>query len=187
MYNEVIKSLLRKIEILPEILIVMYLMKMFGLSENMAHQAVFSACRSRSCYKKGDNVARVPYVEEDSQLRKKAKAFRVLIEFLPESKDFICEFSPWLLAFTKDNKFVQICYIERNMELVSSMMIAERPIPRDERSAIKRVAIVESECDLSKIKAAGFAYFCTVDENFALKIIAKCDAAEAWADVSEKA
>lgn len=185
MYNEVIKDLLRKIEILPETLIVMYLMKMFGLSENMAHQAVFSACRSRACYKKGDNIARVPYVEEDSQLRKKAKAFRVLIEFLPESKDFICEF-PWLLAFTKDNKFVQICYIEHNMELVSSMMIAEKPIPKDERSAIKRIAIVENECNLSKIKAAGFAYFCTVSDDYVLNIVAKCDAAEAWADVPEK-
>lgn len=186
MYNEVIKKLLKKIELLPETLIVMYLMKMFGLSENMARQAVYSACRNRACYKKGENIARTPFIEEDSSLRKKAKAFRVLLEFLPDSQEFVCENSPWLLAFVKGDKFVQVCFIERNLELVTSMMIAEKPIPKDERHSLKRIAIVEEGCDLKRIKAAGFAYFCTVNELFQLKIIAKCDEKEAWADVPEK-
>lgn len=184
MYNEVIKKLLRKIEILPEKLIVMYLMKAFGLSENMARQAVYAACRSRSCYKKGDFIVRLPYIESDSSLVKKAAAFRLVIEFLPDSQDFSVGYSPWLVSFLCRNNLVQVCYIERNMELVSSIMIAEKAVPEDERKAIKRIAIVESGCDINKIKSAGFTYFCTVDTDFSLEIIAKnSDLESAWADV----
>lgn len=39
MYNEVIKKLLQKIEALPEKLVVMYLMKVYKLSQPMALQA----------------------------------------------------------------------------------------------------------------------------------------------------
>lgn len=187
MYNEVIKKLLHKIEILPENLVVMYLMKAFGLSENMARQAVYAACRSRTCYKKGECLARLPYIETDSTLLKKAAAFRLVIEFLPDSQDFNVGYSPWLVSFLRGGNLVQVCYIERNMELVSSMMIAEKSVPKDERELIKRIAIIENGCDIAKIKNAGFAYFCTVDDDFSLKIIAKMpDIESAWADVSEK-
>lgn len=187
MYNEVIKKLLRKIEILPETVIVIYLITVFNLSENQARQAIYAACRNRACYKKGDNIARTPFIEMDSNLMKKAKALRVSLEFLPDSQEFICAAHPWILAFTKGDKLVQVCYIEHNMELISSMVIAEKPTPASERDSIKRIAIVEENCDLSKIKAGGFAYYCTVNDNFKLTIIAKCDPAKAWDDVSEKA
>lgn len=66
---------------------------------------------------------------------------------------------------------------DRGMEFMSSV---------SERNAIKRIVIVEEGCDIAKIKNAGFAYFCTVDSNFALKIIAKNDDEEAaWSDVPE--
>ena len=186
MYNEVIKKLLHKIEILPENLVVMYLMKAFGLSENMARQAVYAACRSRTCYKKGEYLARLPYIETDSSLMKKAAAFRLVIEFLPDSQDFTVGYSPWLVSFLRGNNLVQVCYIERNMELVSSMMIAEKAVPKDERTSIKRIAIVENGSNISKVKNAGFAYFCTVDTDFSLKIVAKnSDLESAWADVPE--
>ena len=152
MYNEVIKKLLHKIEILPENLVVMYLMKAYGLSENMARQAVYSACRNRTCYKKGDYLARLPYIETDSSLMKKAAAFRLVIEFLPDSQDFNVGYSPWLVSFLRGNNLVQVCYIERNMELVSSMMIAEKAVPKDERASIKRIAIIENGSDIAKVK-----------------------------------
>ena len=187
MYNEVIKKLLHKIEVLPENIVVMYLMKAYGLSENMARQAIYAACRSRACYKKGDCIARLPYIETDSTLRKKAAAFRLVIEFLPDSQDFNVGYSPWLVSFLRGNNLVQVCYIERNMELISSMMIAEKAVPQEERASIKRIAIVEEGCDITKIKNAGFAYFCTVDANFSLRIIAKnSDIESAWADVPEE-
>lgn len=187
MYNEVIKKLLRKIEVLPEVLVVMYLVKAYGLTENMARQAIFSACRSRVCYKKGNDIMRVPYLEPNSDLRKKALAFRLVIEFLPDSEDYMVGYSPWIISFAKGNNFVQICTIDTNMEFVSSRMIAEKPIPATEREYIKRIAIVQPGCDLSKIKKAGFTYFCQVDENYGLKIIAKnADIQDAWSDVPEK-
>ena len=109
MYNEVIKKLLHKIEILPENLVVMYLMKAFGLSENMARQAVKPHDWSRTCYKKGEYLARLPYIETDSSLTKKAAAFRLVIEFLPDSQDFTVGYSPWLVSFLRGNNLVQVC------------------------------------------------------------------------------
>lgn len=187
MYNEAIKSLLRKIEVIPEALVVMYLMKAYGLTENMARQAVFAACRNRVCYKKGDNLARLPYLESDSALMKKALAFRLVIEFLPDSQDFNVGSSPWVVSFLRGNNLVQVCIIERDMEYVSSRMMAEKPIPVEERAGIKRIAILENGCDISKIRKAGYTYFCQVDSDYGLKIIQKNNNIEdAWADVPEK-
>lgn len=187
MYNEVIKNLLRKIEVLPEALVVMYLMKAYGLTENMARQAVFAACRNRVCFKKGDDLARYPYLDSDSTLRKKAMAFRLVIEFLPDSQDFNINFSPWLISFLRGNNLVQICFIERDMEYVMSRMIADKPIPAEERNFIKRIAILENGCDVDKVRKAGFAYFCHVDAGYGLKIIRKNnDVQDAWSDVPEK-
>lgn len=188
MYNDVIKKLLHKIEILPETLVIMYLEKAYGLSENMARQAIFAACKSRICYKVGDCIQRLPYLESNSELRKKALAFRLVIEFLPDSEDFSVGYSPWLVSFLRSNHLVQVCIIERNMELVSSRMIADKPVPADERECFKRIAILEPGCDIRKIKKAGFAYFCEVNgQNYDLHILAKnADVKDAWADVPEK-
>lgn len=186
-YNEVIKQLLKKIEILPRNLVVMYLMKMYKISNNMAVQAVYAACRARVCYAKGDNIARAPYVEMDSSLMKKAYAFRLVIEFLPDSQDFDVGFAPWLITFLRNGNLVQVCYIEHHMELATSMMIAGRPVPESEREFIKRIAIVEDTCDIEKIKHAGFSYFCTVGSDFSLKIVSKINNLDAaWEDVPEK-
>lgn len=188
MFNETIKKLMEKMGMLPEALVVMYLKKMFGISDKLAHQAVFSACRSRICYKKGDYLVRVPQMEVDSLVRKKAKAFRLVVEFLPDSQDFSVGYSPWLMYFIRSNNLVQVCYIEKGMEMVSSRLIADKPIPAEERSGIKRIAILEPGCDINRIRKAGFSYFCVVsDDDFDLKIVEKVDEeAEAWADVPEK-
>ena len=187
MYTEVIKQLLKKIEILPRDLVVMYLMKMYNISNNMATQAVYAACRARACYAKGDNIARAPYVEMDSTLLKKAYAFRVVIEFLPDSQDFNVGFAPWLITFLRNGNLVQVCYIEHNMELVTSMMIAGRPMPKSEREYVKRIAIIDSGCDIEKMKRAGISYYCIVKPDFSLKIVSKISNVDtAWADVPEK-
>ena len=184
MYNEVIKKLLRKYEIIPEDLVVMYLMKAYGLSRNMAEQAVFAACRSRAAYKRGDYLMRVPYLDANSTTQKKSLAFRIVIEFLPESDDFETGYSPWLASFIKDGNLIQVCYIERGMELLTSMMVGEKPVPVEDRSSIKRLLIVEPGCDLSKIKKAGFSHICTIDGSYNIAILAHFDdVEEAWRDV----
>ena len=188
MYDEVIKKLLKKLDMLPEPLLALYLMKVYKLSENMAHQAVYSACRNRSCYKlNGNYIARSGFLEPDSNTAKLAKAFRVLLEFMPETQHFVVASYPWLLAFSNGKNFVQIGYIERDMELVSSMVIAEKPVPMEDRRSTKRIAIMDVGCDVSKMKAAGFSYFCTVSDDFSLKVVAKADPEGAWDDVPEKA
>lgn len=188
MYDEVIKKLLKKLDIIPEPLLVLYLMKVYKLSENMAHQSVYAACRNRTCYRvNGDNIARMSFIEMNSNYMKLAKAFRVLLEFMPSTQNFVVASYPWLLAFSNGKNFVQICYIERDMELVSSMVIAEKPVPKEDRASMKRIAIIDAGCEVSKVKAAGFAYFCTVSDNYQLNIVAKADPMKAWNDVPEKA
>lgn len=187
MYNEVIRKLLQKIEALPEKLVVLYLMKMHNLSQPMAVQALYAAYKSRVAYQKNGYLVRNPYVEINSALRNKAVAFRVLLEFLPESQEFICSMSPWILSFMKGNLYVQVCRIENGMELSTSMMIAGKSVPAADRAAIKRIAIVEPGCHLEQIKAVGISHFCTVDDDFKLEIIKKTDPKEAWNDVPEKA
>lgn len=101
MYDEVIKKLLKKLDIIPEPLLALYLMKVYKLSENMAHQAVYAACRNRTCYKvNGNNIARTSFVEMNSNYMKVAKAFRVLLEFMSGTQNFVVAAYPWLLAFS---------------------------------------------------------------------------------------
>ncbi len=189
MYNEVIKELLRKLQIVPEDLLVLYLRTMFPdvMTENLARQQIYSACRSRIAFKKGNYIAISRFVEPDSSADKLAKAFRIAIHFLPESRTFVKASSPWLLSFPKGSNLIQVCYIENGMEFVTSKMIAEKPVPLSDREEIKRIAIIENVANLEKIKAAGFVNFCTVENDFVtFKIAAKCAPEEAWADVPEK-
>lgn len=185
MYNDVIKKLLKKIEIIPEDLLVIYLMNMCNLHEKKARQAIYAACRGRACYRvAGEYIASSSYIEWDSAKAKLAKAFKVFMSIAPEKDDFTRPTYPWLLSFTKDNIWYQIGYIERGMEFVTSSMYADQEIPEAQRASIKRIAIVEKDCDLSQLKQAGFTRFCTVDEAYVLKIVAKIDdVEEAWKDV----
>ena len=187
MYNEAIKKLIRKMEILPEVLVQMYLMKKYNLSENMAYQATHAACRARCTYKIGTCLAATPYITMDSAHMKRAKAFRVYLEFIQKSDGFTVPGYPWTLAFNSGVNYVQVCCIERDMELVSSKVIADKPVPAEDRQTIKRIAIVDPGCAIQRIKAAGFTYFCTVSDSFQLKIVSKCNPETAWNDVPEKA
>ena len=104
MYDEVIKKLLKKLDIIPEPLLALYLMKVYKLSENMAHQAVYAACRNRTCYKvNGNNIARTSFVEMNSNYMKVAKAFRVLLEFMPGTRTLWSQRirGCWLLVMVK--------------------------------------------------------------------------------------
>lgn len=186
MYNEAIKKLIRKLEILPEVLVQMYLRKKFNLSENMAAQAAHSACRARCAYKVGNCLAAAPYIKMDSAHMKRAKAFRVYLEFIQKSDGFTIPGYPWVLVFNSGVNYVQVCCIDRDMELVSSKVIADKPVPMEDRKTIKRIAIMDPSCSIDRIKAAGFSHFCTVSDNMELKIVAKRSAEEAWNDVPEK-
>ncbi len=188
MYDEAIRNLLKKIPVLPKKIVVSYLMNVYGLTANLAAQAIHHACRSRACYDKNDGtIAFVPYLQNDSSYKNKAAALRVAMEFLPDSKDFIVGTIPWLIAFIRNQYLVQICYIGREMELATSTMIAQNPVPADEREHIKRIAIIEDPTRAEYVKGAGFAYLCTVDDNFNLKIVAKASSEEAaWSNVPEK-
>lgn len=181
-YEKIVRNLLEKTGGLPEVLVVAYLRKAHNLTENTAHQTVYAAVRNRAAYKKDNWLVRTPYVEIDSVLRNKAKAFRVVLEFLPESMNFICSQYPWLITFSKGQFLVQVCKIDADMELTTSMMIANVPVNKNDKTYIKRIAIVDPLCSIEKIKMVGFSNFCVVDDDFVLEIIKNIPPEEAWRD-----
>lgn len=188
MYNDIIRQLLEKIEILPEALLIRYLVRAFpSITPMFAKKAIHSACRSRVGFRKGEFICRTPYLEVDSNVMKKIKAFAVMLDIVKGKCDFVCSQYPWILGFTHNKYYIQICAIEHNMELVRSKLIADKPVTLQERDVVRRIAIVDAGCDISKIKAAGFFYFCTVDDDYRVTIIAKnIDKEGAWKDVPEK-
>lgn len=184
-YDKIIKDILAKIEGLPVVLVMAYLKNAHNLTANTAQQAIYAATRNRICYKKDEWIVRTPYVEIDSALKNKAKAFRLVLEFLPDSMNFICSQYPWLLSFTKEQFIVQVCKIAKDMELTTSMMIAQIPVPQEDRQYIKRIAILDDGCDITKIRAVGFSNYCTIDDQYFLKVVNNITPDEAWSDMNE--
>ena len=68
------------------------------------------------------------------------------------------------------------------MELTTSMMIANVPVNKNDKTYIKRIAIVDPLCSIEKIKMVGFSNFCVVDDDFVLEIIKNIPPEEAWRD-----
>lgn len=191
MYNEAIKELLAKIDALPEELVVMYLRKVYPLTENLARQTLYAACRARACYPDNKGwVRRGPYTEMDSMSVVRAKAFRAICEFLPESKTFCSCGHPWLYACDATSRgksyLVQIGYISKGKETITSMLVAGQPVPQEDRDFMRRIVIVDPTCNLDLIKLAGYTHFFTVDEKtWELEIVRRIPDEEAWKDVRE--
>lgn len=181
-YEKIVRTLLEKIEGIPEILVVAYLRKAHNLTENTAHQTVYAAVRNRAAYKKDGWLLRTPYIEVNSALRNKAKAFRVVLEFLPDSMNFVCSQYPWLITFSRGQFLVQVCKIDADMELTTSMMIAATPVDKHDKPYIKRIAIVEPSCNFEKVKKVGFSNFCVVDDDFVMEVINNIPPEKAWED-----
>lgn len=193
MYSEAIKELLKKIDALPEYLVVLYLRKVYGLTENLARQTLFAACRARACYPDNKGwIRKTAYTEIDSMSIVRAKAFRAICEFLPDSRTFCVASHPWLYvcnAKSGDKDFlVQIGYIPSGKETISSMLVASRACSIADREYIRRIVIVEPNVNLNLVKAAGYTHFFTVDEkseNWNLEIVRRVPDKEAWNDVAE--
>ena len=184
-YNDIIKKLLKRIEVLPKKVVILYLMKAYNLSANMANQAIYAACRAKACFEinDGDYIARLPYIKAERNTIQRAKAFRVALEFLPDSQEFVCAQHPWLLAFVSSGSLVQVGYIERDMEVAESSLIASIHVPVEDRATTKRIIIAEEGCRLDKMKRAGISFICCVNDAFDIEILEKRYGDDVWNDV----
>lgn len=185
MYNNIIKELLNKIEVLPVELLVRYLQARCSLSENLARQSIYAAARDRICCisEDGTIVAKQRGLAFDSKYRKKAAALAAIIQFLPDSADFICSKFPWVLTFLKGDKVVQVCYIENNYEIALSNIIKDIPVAEDDRPYYFRIGILENPEGFEKMKAVGFRHFCCVDDKYKVKGLVNVEKEDAWDDI----
>lgn len=188
MYREPIKKILKITDMLPEELLSEYLKRMYpNLTKNQTHQAIYSAVRAGCCFKDANGyIVKARNIPFNSQMAKRFKAFKVFLEFCPNAVDLTQSSYPWIYSFFSQNKFIQVGYIEHSREFTSSIVFAECPIPLDERPTISRICIVDENCNIERIKATGFRFFCTVDDNYKLKIIKKINFEDAWKDVPAK-
>lgn len=184
MYNEVIKTIIRTMQILPRKLLIMYLMKKCHISESVASNAVHAAWRNRDVWLlDGDFIGIKRRMEFDSEAKKRAKAFRVYLEFIDSSNGLTISGFPWAISFNSGSNFVQVGVIDRDMELATSMTIKEKPVAKEDRAYIRRIAILEAGCNITKIKKVGFIYFCSVSDDYTLKIIQRSDENTMWDDM----
>ena len=186
LYVEEIKKLLDKqITAVPYVLLTDYLQRNYGLSQYASEEAVYSAARERAVIEKDGYIVRPQRPIVDSQALLRAKAFAVVLEYMPEAQHFCAGTTPWVYAFIKDGIIYQVGYIARGDEFAQSNIVCMQPVPVEERAGYRRILVVEKGVNLDKIKAAGYRNICTVDEtdNFNIEIIKKIPQNEAWADV----
>ncbi|MEG1926502.1 MAG: DUF5697 family protein, partial [Ruthenibacterium sp.] len=165
-HNNTIKEILKKYKAMPDPLLRDYLRLKFNMTENLAGQTIFDACRKNYCVAKDGYVALYDDIEIDSSIIAKCRAFRVSLEFYPESMDSMFPSAPWLLAFVANNKNVYICQISKGQELTIPSLIISRTASKDEREYTQRIAILGKGCDKSLIDHCGITSYCVVDDAF---------------------
>jgi len=186
MYNEVIKKIVKKMKVIPSKLLVKYLMDICNLSEDVAMQSIYIATRSHVCYQLGDKVFSSKNAKWDNDTKKRAKAFRIFMAIVKEYVEFEIATYPWLLEFAKDKIFIQIGYIEKGMEHESAEIYSQQYVPLIHRPKTKRIAIIESGCDLKALQKLGFVYFCEVNDEYDFNIIEKVKDKEVeWGRISK--
>lgn len=186
LYTDEIKRLLdNQIKVVPYVLLVDYLKKNFPLSQYAAEEAVYAAARAQAVTKDGEYIVRNKFIKPDGMTVANAKAFAVVLEYMPEATSFCVGTVPWRYAFVRRGKLYQVGYIKAGDEFAQSNMLAMKPVTLEDRENYCRILVVEPNVDVSKIRAAGYSFICTVDENdsYNIQIVKKIPQEEAWADV----
>ena len=189
LYTDEIRWLLdNRISAVPYVLLVDYLRKTYNLSQYAAEEAIYAAARARQVTESNGYIVRPKKPQLDSQTIAKAKAFAVVVEFLPDATNFCSGYTPWVYAFLKDGKVFQVGYMRRGDEFGQSHLLRNRPVPEEERDNFVRILVVEPNVDLSKIQNVGYSFYCTVDEkdNYNIEVIKKIPREEAWENVPTK-
>lgn len=175
-HNEDIKDLLSVIPVIPDKLMIEYLMRRFDMTPNRARETIYNACRQYAkkkpvCYATNGGLARYNDLAMNSKIMQQCRAFRVACEFLPESRAFsLPKLHPWLLNFCEDGHAYYVCEFKRGEELLLSDMIRSTGIQQEMRPVTRRVAILAPGANRSLISECGIKFFCTVDDEWDLAV-----------------
>ena len=156
-HNEDIKDLLSVIPIIPDKLMIEYLMRRFDMTPNRARETIYNACR---------------------QYAKKKPVCYATNEGLARYNDLTM--NPWLLNFCEDGHAYYVCEFKRGEELLLSDMIRSTGIQQEMRPVTRRVAILAPGANRSLISECGIKFFCTVDDDWDLAVTEAVPDDEVW-------
>lgn len=185
-HNEDIKDLLSVIPIIPDGLMLEYLMHRYDMTPNRARETIYNACRQYAkkkplCYATNDGLARYADLTMNSKVMQQCRAFRVACEFLPESRAFsLPKLHPWLMNFCEDGYVYYVCEFQKGEELLLADIIRSTGISQDMRAVTRRVAILAPGANRSLISGCGIKFFCTVDAQWDLTVTEAVPDAEVW-------
>ena len=189
-HNTVIKKLLHDFGALPAELVAKYLTIMFGESMTLplANQTIYAAVREFVCCQKDGYLLANSFVKIDSKIESGARAFCVFLEFMEHVPGFTyCRpSSPWQLAFVAGDITYYIVNISRGSEYQMGTILNSFGADEDLLKNSRRIGILENGADMSLVPYCGIMQFCTVDDNYDIKVYAPEDRntiEKAWADV----
>ena len=189
-FNEDIRDLLKDLKVVHESLVVKYLMKKYKdvlKNENAAKQVIYHAYRDRYCFLlENGYIAQSQFLKIDSDVIARNKAFRVFIEFYnpeSESRSFMMSSFPWILTFVKGKYAMQVCHLPTNSELAITDTMCVKAMTPSEKDIIRRIAILDPSGDTSRIKKAGFLFYCVVTDDYKLVKVQKVTDCDIWEDV----
>lgn len=174
------------IPVIPDKLMIEYLMRRFDMTPNRARETIYNACRQYAkkkpvCYATNGGLARYNDLAMNSKIMQQCRAFRVACEFLPESRAFsLPKLHPWLLNFCEDGHAYYVCEFKRGEELLLSDMIRSTGIQQEMRPVTRRVAILAPGANRSLISECGIKFFCTVDDEWDLAVTESVPDDEVW-------
>ena len=186
-HNEDIRDLLSSIPIIPDNLMIQYLMRRFNMSENRARETIYQACRQYRhmkpvCYSLKGSITRSENVTMNSNLLSLCKALRVACEYLPGSRQFVVsKVFPWILTFYDNGYVYHVCEFNRGEELLKAEVIRSAGIAREMLPVTTRICILGPGTNQNLIQACGMRYFCTVDTNtWDLDVLSAVPDEEVW-------
>ena len=124
-----------------------------------------------------ENVLPYPFYDIikqfDKDIKEKLDTLTIIANFLPCSRNFIFDISPWMASFVvkEDEKFAkglyQIYYVHSETAVADIELLKEYSKDEQEelKDVIKRIVIVDNEEFVKYIPKVGVKFICTVDKN----------------------
>ena len=194
--SQEIQSVVRQFHAIHRSVLIYYLMKYFGKTKSEIDSQIHKSAIGKYCYELENGfVAEKWNYKVTTAEERMSKALRVALEFMGEGEKTFLLFrvvkgtdANTLLLVQQDGaiSMIQISYIMRGDEYWTSDKMASKPIPEQFRDSLFRIAIIEEETDLKKVRKAGYAMFIRFrrdNYNFSKQDVTSVDKDERWDDV----
>lgn len=209
--SQEIKKVVTRFHVIHKSVLSLYLSRYYNQSKELTDKSIHKAAVARICYELADDfIGETPFSEVTSTAKQMSRAFRVAIEFMKieeysflDSRVLAGNDCNTLLLVTKppndevrknnagaQSSVIQISYIPRGNEVVTSQMMASVPVADFMRKMVIRIGIVETGFRLDYIGKVGFSmliHFGKDQYTFETNDIITIEKEGRWDDVKSKA